>query len=102
MERRKQRLDKDGGSDDQQTAKQDRRLEQQNVEPQGRTEGPAAPEPIDESAANLFVLPEGEYEPTHDEIARAAYDRFQQRGGEHGYDFDDWVEAEKALRRTRR
>jgi len=36
--------------------------------------------------------------PTYDEIAEAAYHRYLQRGGNHGQDFDDWVEAERRLR----
>jgi len=39
--------------------------------------------------------------PTHDEIAEAAYRRYLNRGGEHGRDLDDWVEAEQELRRNR-
>ena len=37
-------------------------------------------------------------EPTHQEIAQAAYYRFLQRGGKHGFDFDDWIAAEQSLR----
>ena len=37
--------------------------------------------------------------PTSEEIAEAAYRRYLERGGEHGRDFDDWVEAERSLRR---
>jgi hypothetical protein len=36
--------------------------------------------------------------PTHDEIAEAAYHRFLSRQGAGGSDFDDWVEAERDLR----
>jgi hypothetical protein len=36
--------------------------------------------------------------PTHDEIAEAAYHRYLRRQGAHGSDFDDWVEAERDLR----
>lgn len=36
--------------------------------------------------------------PTYDEIAEAAYQRYLSRGGGHGRDFDDWVEAERDLR----
>jgi hypothetical protein len=36
--------------------------------------------------------------PTHEEIAEAAYSRYLQRGGSHGYDFDDWLHAERELR----
>jgi hypothetical protein len=31
-------------------------------------------------------------------IARRAYERFQERGGEHGHDQEDWYEAERELR----
>jgi hypothetical protein len=37
--------------------------------------------------------------PTHEEIAEAAYHRYLSRGAEHGRDFDDWVEAERELKR---
>ena len=36
--------------------------------------------------------------PSHDEIAEAAYRRYLSRGGQHGRDFDDWLEAEHELR----
>jgi len=38
------------------------------------------------------------YDPTHDEIAVAAYHRYLSRQGAGGSDFDDWVEAERDLR----
>ena len=41
-------------------------------------------------------------DPTHNEIAEAAYHRYLGRGGEHGRDFDDWVEAERELSRRQR
>jgi hypothetical protein len=37
-------------------------------------------------------------DPTHDEIAEAAYHRYLSRQGAGGSDFDDWVEAERELR----
>lgn len=40
-------------------------------------------------------------EPTYDEIAVAAYHRFLQRGGSHGQDWEDWLEAERSLRARR-
>ena len=40
-------------------------------------------------------------EPSYDEIAEAAYRRYLDRGGHHGQDFDDWVEAERSLRSGR-
>jgi hypothetical protein len=33
-----------------------------------------------------------------DEIARRAYEIYLRRGGEHGGDLDDWLEAERQLR----
>jgi hypothetical protein len=37
-------------------------------------------------------------EPSEDEIRLRAYQRYLERGGEHGRDFDDWVAAEQELR----
>ena len=36
--------------------------------------------------------------PTHNEIAEAAYHRYLKREGSQGSDFDDWLEAERELR----
>jgi hypothetical protein len=33
-----------------------------------------------------------------DEVARRAYEIYQSRGGQHGADFDDWIQAEKQLK----
>lgn len=41
-------------------------------------------------------------DPTYDEIAEAAYQRYLQRGGTDGRDFDDWLEAERELKARRR
>lgn len=37
-------------------------------------------------------------DPSYDDIARAAYERFLRRGGVDGQDFDDWIAAERELR----
>ena len=37
-------------------------------------------------------------QPSEDEIARRAYELFEQRGGEHGHDREDWLEAERQIR----
>jgi hypothetical protein len=37
-------------------------------------------------------------EPTVDDIRQRAYQRYLERGGNHGRHFDDWLEAEKELR----
>ena len=34
-----------------------------------------------------------------DAIAKRAYEIYQSRGGSHGADLDDWLEAERQLRR---
>jgi hypothetical protein len=44
----------------------------------------------------------GGHQPSHDEIAQAAYFRHLNRGGSGGGEFDDWVEAERELRERRR
>jgi hypothetical protein len=36
--------------------------------------------------------------PSHDAIARRAYELYRQRGSEHGRDWDDWLQAERELR----
>jgi len=41
------------------------------------------------------------HQPSADEIAQAAYQRYLSRGGQHGSDFDDWIEAERELTRQR-
>jgi hypothetical protein len=43
----------------------------------------------------------GTVEPGHNEIAEAAYHRYLSRGGAHGRDIEDWVEAERELRARR-
>ena len=35
---------------------------------------------------------------TDSDIARRAYVLYEQRGREHGYDVDDWLQAEQELR----
>jgi hypothetical protein len=35
--------------------------------------------------------------PTHDEIARRAYQLFEERGREPGHDWEDWFQAEREL-----
>ena len=36
--------------------------------------------------------------PSFEEISEAAYHRYLSRGGNHGQDWDDWLEAERELR----
>lgn len=44
---------------------------------------------------------DGRTQPTQAEIAEAAYFRHLNRGGRHGDEFNDWVEAERELRERR-
>ena len=44
--------------------------------------------------------PAASAQPTADDIARRAFELFCQRGSEHGHDLEDWLEAERELRRT--
>ena len=36
---------------------------------------------------------------TDSDVGRRAYDLYLARGGEHGHDVDDWMEAERELQR---
>ena len=36
---------------------------------------------------------------TDSDVARRAHELYQTRGGEHGHDVDDWIEAERELQR---
>jgi hypothetical protein len=40
-------------------------------------------------------------EPTEEDIRMRAYQRYLQRGGNHGMDFEDWLEAERELKRSK-
>ena len=40
-------------------------------------------------------------EPSEEDIRMRAYQRYQQRGGNHGADFEDWLEAERELKRSK-
>lgn len=57
-----------------------------------------ATEPVEEPAE---YGADNDAAPSELEIARLAHDRFAARGRVDGYDVEDWVEAERELRRTR-
>jgi hypothetical protein len=42
----------------------------------------------------------GQQSPSDDDIRHRAYQRYLERGGHQGSEFDDWVEAERELRKT--
>jgi len=54
-----------------------------------------APKTVDSAADKAGSPPAG---PSVDDIRRRAYERYLERGGNHGRHFDDWLEAERELR----
>jgi hypothetical protein len=57
-----------------------------------------------QSASNVIAekqsddeKPSQEHAPTHGDIQLRAYWIHLDRGGEHGYDLDDWIQAEREL-----
>ncbi len=70
---------------------------------------PAAPKPRARAAApkkkadKVVVVAEPKStilsaEPTEEQIRIRAYERYLERGGGHGMDFEDWLEAKRELR----
>jgi hypothetical protein len=59
----------------------------------GDTAAPAQPKTRRARAAAVPVP-----EPSVDDIRRRAYERYLERGGNHGQHFDDWLEAERELK----
>jgi len=63
-------------------------------------EAPGRP-PADASAGETQGLSgsSAEPQPTIDQIAQRAYEIYQSRGGTDGQDMEDWLQAERELRR---
>ncbi len=61
--------------------------------------------PIESAADQFSDFPGGSQsmssEPSEDDIRMRAYQRYLERGGGHGQDFDDWLEAERELKGDR-
>jgi hypothetical protein len=57
---------------------------------------------VNQIASQSTAPPQQSSEPSYDQIAEAAYQRFLQRGGSHGDDFTDWLEAERELKNRSR
>jgi len=55
-----------------------------------------------DAGAGTITSNNGGHQPTHEEIAQAAYFRHLNRGGGGGDEFEDWVEAERELRQRKR
>ena len=64
-------------------------------------DAPAVSKPRGRSAKlNSHQVPGDPVEdPTDEEIRARAYEMYLERGGYHGLDFDDWVRAERELKR---
>jgi hypothetical protein len=58
----------------------------------------AADTAIASSTETLDEVMAAETGPTEDEIRARAYQRYLERGGGHGMDFEDWLEAERELK----
>ena len=56
-----------------------------NLESSHRDAGPSEPSPAQRLARA----------PSHDEIARRAYELFEERGREPGHEWEDWFRAER-------
>jgi hypothetical protein len=41
-------------------------------------------------------------ESLHEMIEKKAYEIFEKRGGQHGRDLDDWLEAERIIKNTKK
>jgi hypothetical protein len=61
-----------------------------------RTRAPEAaqPEPLDTERQSTSMASE----PSEEDIRMRAYHRYLERGGGHGMDFEDWLEAERDLK----
>lgn len=65
--------------------------------PRTRKMGSSPSEAASDSEVQQGSLPANG--PTHEEIARLAYQFWLERGCEHGHDLEDWKRAEEQLRR---
>lgn len=60
------------------------------------------PSPREVMAEAMAIYPDtSPAVPTAEEIAAEAYAIYLGRGSEHGHDLEDWLEAERLLRRSR-
>jgi len=69
------------------------------------TQGAATEEQAPQTATTFAAGPRddasNEYAPTEDEIRYRAYLLYVERGGGHGMDFEDWLQAERELKNRR-
>jgi len=58
--------------------------------------------PDADDASDDFAAADTGPSPSEEDIRTRAYHRYLERGGGHGQDFNDWVEAERELKNGRR
>lgn len=58
----------------------------------------ATPAIADDRSAAAAAPVKRQGHPTREEIATRAYEIYTARGGTHGYDIEDWLQAERELR----
>jgi hypothetical protein len=69
------------------------------------------PEPLHQVVGTLATVPTATgkvpnwietlaVEPSHEDIARRAYQLYEESGRRHGHDQDDWFQAERELRQA--
>ena len=68
--------------------------------PHQRDERVDTPEKVESNVQGNETTTSGPETEQPDSIARRAYERFHERGGEHGHDQEDWFEAERELNRN--
>lgn len=60
---------------------------------------PAVSKPRGSTAKLNTIAARAHDNPTDEEIRARAYEMYLQRGGHHGLDLDDWVRAERELKK---
>jgi hypothetical protein len=68
--------------------------------PEATVKHTGSPAVVRDTAAEMHTGGEGNGtpSPTFEQISEAAYLRYLERGGQHGYDYEDWIIAERSLR----
>jgi len=64
-------------------------------------EAPPAGEPVQRNAPLDVQSTSMGSEPSEEDIRLRAYHRYLERGSEHGRDCDDWIEAERELKKRK-
>jgi len=65
--------------------------------PKAPTPVAKAPTPVAKAPAPVAAKPQPRPRPTHEQIARRAYEIYAGRGCSHGDHMQDWLQAEREL-----